>query len=650
MTRAGKPRMLRRALPLWLTLMLMLSLHSITALAQDDDIVLSEGFEGQIPDLHTYQATYAADTTRAHSGAISLHVTPEGRGGAYFRLDGLIDPEQDYEFSVWAYAETDGAIELYISASDGERRHTKASVAGGRAGEWVKLTGGVRAEEWRDSDSSVMLAMVTRGQAWFDDVEIVAADIADPPMDVYPEVEALLRAQADTRARSITPGGLLTLSATDAACAADLARPEVTLPESLEVDVPADGLLTFAIDVPEPMYVTGSVILEPDSDLRPGLRAYILSDTALIAAPMIVAPAWGPVPVREATPEIEGGPLPGAVPLTEWLLTAGRHYITVAGPHFRPAGQFQQLRLSGVARPVEEPLYTFALLSDTHVSTGRGPWMNVIMRGPSGEALPGECERLRAEGVDFAIIAGDMTNSGVRGDFEILANALAATELPIYGCVGNHDAYHSSSRPEMLELVPGLFPGGDFNYTFERGPLRFIVLDASYWRNREGEINDFYESDSYVGIGLQEGQVEWLRETLEADTLTPTIVIWHYGFYDRLGESSCGHLMRPSTCVNSAEVCDLLEETPSVVATLCGHSHWNQANVLDGITHIQNPGFAEWPNAFRVFRVYEDRMEWEVRQVSNRGFVREAFIVEKAQSWQISTGPDDLAGAISLER
>ncbi|NLO04872.1 MAG: hypothetical protein GX131_03470, partial [candidate division WS1 bacterium] len=56
MTRAGKPRMLRRALPLWLTLMLMLSLHSITALAQDDDIVLSEGFEGQIPDLHTYQA------------------------------------------------------------------------------------------------------------------------------------------------------------------------------------------------------------------------------------------------------------------------------------------------------------------------------------------------------------------------------------------------------------------------------------------------------------------------------------------------------------------------------------------------------------------------------------------------------------------
>jgi hypothetical protein len=127
-------------------------------------------------------------------------------------------------------------------------------------------------------------------------------------------------------------------------------------------------------------------------------------------------------------------------------------------------------------------------------------------------------------------------------------------------------------------------------------------------------------------------------------------VVWHYGFYDRLGESSCGHLMRPSTCVNSAEVCDLLEETPSVVATLCGHSHWNQANVLDGITHIQNPGFAEWPNAFRVFRVYEDRMEWEVRQVSNRGFVREAFIVEKAQSWQISTGPDDLAGAISLER
>ncbi|OGV64480.1 MAG: hypothetical protein A3K19_21360 [Lentisphaerae bacterium RIFOXYB12_FULL_65_16] len=40
---------------------------------------IDEGFEGALPDFHTYQATYAADTARAHGGAQSLRVTPSGR-------------------------------------------------------------------------------------------------------------------------------------------------------------------------------------------------------------------------------------------------------------------------------------------------------------------------------------------------------------------------------------------------------------------------------------------------------------------------------------------------------------------------------------------------------------------------------------------
>ncbi len=43
-------------------------------------------------------------------------------------------------------------------------------------------------------------------------------------------------------------------------------------------------------------------------------------------------------------------------------------------------------------------------------------------------------------------------------------------------------------------------------------------------------------------------------------------------------------------------------------------------------------------------------MEWELRQVANRGLIREAFTPEKAQSWMISTGPGDLAGTIPLAR
>ncbi len=613
--------------------------------------MLVEGFEGEIPDLHTYQATYAAENALAHSGDVSLRVTPtKTRGGAYFRLDGVIDRSTDCEFSAWVNAGTDGAVELYISASDGERRYTIASVAGGKAGEWVKLTGTVRAEEWHDTNTDVMLAMVCTSASCFDDVRIVATVVPDPPIEVYPEVERLLRSQADARAVSLEPRKLLRLDATNGAFAADLARTDVTSPDAPSLQIPPDGLLTFAVDVAEPVYVTGSVLLKPDLDLRPGLRAYILSNSTLVGAPMVVAPAWGPLPTREAVPDIEGTPPPERVDLPEWLLPAGRHYLTVAGPYFRPAGEFVELQITPTARPVQTPAMTFALVADTHLARGRWPYKNVIMAEPSAEALPGEFEALKAENVDFILIAGDMVNGATREQFELLADVLGTTDLPIYGCVGNHDAYHSSSRADMLELVPELFPGGETNYVLQRGPLRFIVLDASYWRTKDGQITDSYEAGNYAGIGLPDGQLQWLRDTLAADTQTPTVVMWHYGFYDRPGASSCGHLMRGSVCVNSAEVLAILEEAPNVIATLSGHSHWNQVNTLEGITHVQNAGFAEWPNAFRVFRVYKDRMEWEVRQVANRGLVREAFTPEKAQSWMISTGPGDLIGEIALSR
>jgi len=619
------------------------------ARAAADEIAVSEGFEGEIPDLHTYHATYAGDDARAHSGRFSLRVTPdEDRGGAYFRLDGLVDTDSDCEFSVWVNAGADGAAQLYISASDGERRYTKSSVAGGKTGEWVKLTGVVHAEEWRETDCDVMLAMIVTTESWFDDALVVSTVLPEPPIEVYPQLQALLRAEADARVIAVKPGETFVLQARNGAFAENLARVEVTSPDAAAWEISPDGLLSFALDVPEPMYVTGSLRLRHGDDLRPGLRACVLCDSILVSAPMVVATTWGPLKPQDAVPDIEGAPPPEHVELVEWLLPAGRHYLTVAGPHFRPAGEFYGLEIEPTGRPVHAPEMTFALLADTHVSQGRGPWMNLKMGDASAAALPTEFEMLRAEGADFALIAGDMTDGATRAQFEQLAEVVGSTELPVYGCVGNHDAYHSSSRPDMLELLPDLFPGGRTDYVFERGPLRFIVVDASYWRTNDGEIRDYYESGNYAGIGLRAGQLDWLRDTLAADTQTPTVVVWHYAFHNRGGESSCGHLVRSCNCSDSTQVLELLRQTPNVIATLNGHGHWDEVNAIEGITHLQNAAFVEWPNAYRVVRVYEDHMEWEIRQVGNRGFVRESFMTEKAQSWMISTAVGDLTGRVFI--
>jgi hypothetical protein len=149
---------------------------------------------------------------------------------------------------------------------------------------------------------------------------------------------------------------------------------------------------------------------------------------------------------------------------------------------------------------------------------------------------------------------------------------------------------------------------------------------------------------------VREEKQDWLRKTLAADRETPTVFLFHYAPYNRGGVSSCGIRLEDWSGLGRDALLPILRESPNVFATLNGHDHWDEVNVVNGITHIQNAAFVEWPNSYRVFRVYSDRLEWEVRQVGNRGFVRESFLVPKAVSWMIATGDSDLTGTVSLRR
>ena len=615
--------------------------------AAPDKVVLDEDFEGELPDFHTYRARYSADSPRAHSGTHSLRVTPTaGSGGAYFRLDGVVDLESDYEFSAWVYAGDQQSVRFYISASDGKRRHTKSVISGGRAGQWVQLVGVLRGEDWKATDTDVMLAMSCTEESWFDDVSLRKTTLPDPPIDVYPQLIRALRGLADRSAVKISADTEITLRADSGALANGLQWPSTTRPDSPEVIVPPDGLLTFALDVPTPLYVTGTLRLTPDEDLRPGLRAYVLSDDTVVGAPMVKAEPWegegkaltGPAP------SIIGTPPPDEVELATWLLSAGRHYLSVAGPHFRPSGTFQELRIRTVARTVEKPVYQFALLSDTHLASGRAVWMNTKLDGPSQDELGATLAALKREGIDFAVIAGDMTNTATREQFEALGRVCREGELPVFGCIGNHDSYLASSRRDALELCSELFPSQTTDYAVDKQPLRFVVVDGAHWKSKDGRFVDHYDSSDSGGIGHTREQIQWLKQELARDVQTPTVIVGHFPMHCRGGLSSCGYKLPDSSM--GAEAKEVIVQAPNVVAVLCGHTHWNEYNIKDGIAYIVNPAFCEWPNAYRVFRVYTDRMEWELRQVSNRGFVRESFVVPKALSWMISTAEDDLAGTV----
>lgn len=457
---------------------------------------------------------------------------------------------------------------------------------------------------------------------------------AASPLQAFDAARQAVRAVADKYARALPAGGELRLEGRDGAFVPSLVRASAARGLRGQ-SVPADGLLVFAIDVSEPTYVSGELLLLPDANLRPGLRAAVLSDDTLVGAPMIVANDWGTPTLTAPAPRVLGRRPTRSASLAEWLLPVGRHYLTVAGPHTRAAGAFQGLTVQTRTRAVREPIYTFAFIADTHVS-GPGPRreaMNRVMSDAAAPALRATLEALSADGVAFALVGGDMTEHGTREEFDLLAATASGTGCQVYACLGDHDVSTPSSRADAIELLGARLPDAAPDYSFTKAPIRFIVMEP---------FGDDPE--------IQAKKQQWLVAALGADRRTPTMFVWHGAPYHRGGISSCGFTMPEQSARGRQLVLDVLQRAPNVFATLNGQGHWDEVDYLGGIAHIQNAAFAEWPNSYRVFRVYSDRVEWEVRQVANRGLVQESLIPAKALTWMAATRETDTTGQAMLRR
>lgn len=454
---------------------------------------------------------------------------------------------------------------------------------------------------------------------------------ADDRIDRYHVVESLIRTVADDRAVTLFAAGVR-LTARDGVFVQRLDVAEVSRPTGPTLVLPEDGLLVFAVQNPSPKWVRAELELVPGNDLRPGLRATLLSDTTVVAAPMVEAEPWGVKDITDPAPLVRGRIPPTRIEIEPWLLPAGRRYLTLAGPHMRTAGEFKSLRLEVLDRPVGRPRYSFAFIADTHVRrTGREDWMNRKMGDASAPQLLRTLHELSREGVAFVMHGGDMTDRATRDEFALMRDTLAAQPLPVYGCIGNHDRYLPSSRDDAREVLAAHFPGGALNYTLSKPPLRFVVYDVAV----ENEA-------------LRERERAWLHDALREDPAAPTAFLWHYPPYNRGGVANSGFQLQDWSQLGRDHVDSLLGRAPNLRMALNGHDHWDEVNHASGIPRLQNAAFVEWPNTYRVMRVFDDRVEWEVRQASNRGFVRESFLPQKGQSWMIATRDTDLRGQVSL--
>ena len=201
-------------------------------------------------------------------------------------------------------------------------------------------------------------------------------------------------------------------------------------------------------------------------------------------------------------------------------------------------------------------LFTFALLTDTHISTSNPKPMEDLQRSIA--------DINRNPDIEFVVVTGDLTESGDLTSIQAIKAALDQLRVPYYAASGNHETTWSES---------GVM---DFTRVFGDSRFAFAYAGAYFIGFNSGPV--IRMADGHVAPQ----DIAWLKHNLDSvkhstpDTLhpTPIFVFTHYP-------------LRNGDVDNWYEVTDVLREH-NVQCVMGGHYHRNLIFDCDGITDVLN--------------------------------------------------------------
>ena len=278
------------------------------------------------------------------------------------------------------------------------------------------------------------------------------------------------------------------------------------------------------------------------------------------------------------------------------------------------------------------PLYTFGLLSDTHVD-GDG----------SDEAysisdLNRAIKFFNDEGCEFIAYCGDLTYDGRDEDFTALKSCIDTSSIPNYTVRGNHDC---KNTVDVYKNATGM----EQHFTITKNNDLFIFLSLDNDNSRES-----------TG-GLTQETVDWLTNIINNSKQQRIFLFYHFFFRntsgDGAGRSYPYGTIGDSTLTSYArDFVNLVNNTPNLIFCT-GHSHFkfhlqdknpnaNYYHINDGCYYIHVPSGAKprIPNGGSVqslyadsegylVEVYRDKVLFKPRDfVSNKYLLEYAYIIE----------------------
>jgi len=245
-----------------------------------------------------------------------------------------------------------------------------------------------------------------------------------------------------------------------------------------------------------------------------------------------------------------------------------------------------------------EPVVRFGYITDCHYaahladSYGRRYSQGLVKMRAFAAAM-------RELKPDFVVEGGDFKDLGRTPEESLryvaeIEREFAACGLPRYHVVGNHDQ-DNLSKEEFLGAVAN--EGQDAArayYAFEKGGVKFIVLDACYRYDGQPYCRgNFHWREAF----LPAEQIEFLKAEL-ASAKGPCVPLVH----QQLDAED-------DTCIrNAAEVRAILKASGKVRFVVQGHLHEGAFREIDGIGYVTSAasvmGAAPEANAFSLFEVF----------------------------------------------
>ncbi|MEJ1964630.1 MAG: phosphodiesterase [Gammaproteobacteria bacterium] len=212
----------------------------------------------------------------------------------------------------------------------------------------------------------------------------------------------------------------------------------------------------------------------------------------------------------------------------------------------------------------------FAQISDCHITA---PDALAYGRFDNAERLRRTIRVLNAlePRPDLVIASGDLTQSGMKSEYAVLRGLLDTLEMPVFPCMGNHDA-RAAFRIAFSQLSQQIDRPGFIQYVVEGFPLRLIILDT---------VTGGSDEPAFCEVRL-----DWLRRELSRSNEPTVIVMHHPPFPSGVGWVDAE---RPGW---SAELGSVLRQFSCVRAIVCGHVHRAMHRVWSGIPVSTAPAVA----------------------------------------------------------